>query len=157
MCTKPVLPNPKVASILLLVMIVITMLLITGTLGRYLFSELRPVFWYGLTKTIEDRIRVVDVEGQDIIFSNGERINGHLMMPYNITAGFVIFFAFCFVLRCEFYLIKCVFGFDVCQPNADSACPRVMRTAENIENECACPRLLDDAECVGSATESGRN
>ena len=87
MCTKPVLPNPKVASILLLVMIVITMLLITGTLGRYLFSELRPVFWYGLTKTIEDRIRVVDIEGQDIIFSNGERINGHLMMPYNITAG----------------------------------------------------------------------
>ena len=104
--------NRDIARLVLLVVLGSTLFGIAGTLGRYLFNDLRASVWFGPKAQLEN-IRVVRVDGRDIIFSNGDRINGDLMMPYNIIAALIMFVTLCLAVYCEIYFITYVLKYDI--------------------------------------------
>ena len=114
----------NIARLILLVVIGSTLFGITGTLGRYLFNDLRAGYWYG-SKALDENIRVVKVEVHDVIFSNGDRINGNLMMPYNITATLILFAAILFISYCEIYFITYVLRYDIMKEAGGTTIPRL--------------------------------
>ena len=95
-----------------------------GTLGRYLFYDLRAGYWYG-SKALDENIRVVKVEVHDVIFSNGDRVNANLMMPYNITATLILFAAILFISYCEIYFITYVLRYDIMKEAGGTTIPRL--------------------------------
>ena len=133
-----ILSNKYFAYFLSFIIITITLFSITGTLGKYLFDELRPAFWYGFEKVTKEQIRVVKVDYQDIIFSNGERINGNLMIVYNLVATLIVFYIFYYVLYFEFYFITHILGYDILKVAGFDSCPPLscpVASRKSVEKE----------------------